>query len=174
MTAGRHLDWEGCHNVRDLGGLPAAGGRVTSWGAVVRSDSPPVLVHCTVGRDRGGLVSLLLLALVGVAPADIADDYELSNPPAATPRPVGRGPVPGLDPWTTRRTRLSGRLRSPTGGPAPRMRFRRAGPETGRMGALTDPGDVHVVAVRGEPEVPDPAARQPQAQRFFGPLLGGW
>jgi Tyrosine phosphatase family len=40
MTAGRHLDWEGCLNVRDLGGLPAAGGRVTRWGAVVRSDSP--------------------------------------------------------------------------------------------------------------------------------------
>jgi hypothetical protein len=39
-----------------------------------------VLVHCTIGRDRTGLVSLLLLALVGVAPADIADDYELSNP----------------------------------------------------------------------------------------------
>lgn len=172
MTAGRHLDWEGCLNVRDLGGLPAAGGRVTRWGAVVRSDSPAgltpagwsalrahgirtivdlrndderttysaaagldtvhvplddlgdtefwrriwdddldgtpryyrpflehkaercaaavaavadarpggVLVHCTIGRDRTGLVSLLLLALVGVAPADIADDYELSNP----------------------------------------------------------------------------------------------
>jgi hypothetical protein len=27
--------------------------------------------------------------------------------------------------------------------------------------------DVHVVAVRGEPEVPDPVARQPQAQRFL-------
>jgi protein-tyrosine phosphatase len=172
MTAGRHLDWEGCLNVRDLGGLPAAGGRVTRWGAVVRSDSPAgltpagwsalrahgirtivdlrnddertthsaaagldtvhvplddlddtefwrriwdddldgtpryyrpflehkaercaaavaavadarpggVLVHCTIGRDRTGLVSLLLLALVGVGPADIADDYELSNP----------------------------------------------------------------------------------------------
>jgi protein-tyrosine phosphatase len=36
----RHPDWDGCRNVRDLGGLPAAGGRVTRWGAVVRSDSP--------------------------------------------------------------------------------------------------------------------------------------
>lgn len=34
---GRHLDWEGCHNVRDLGGLRGAGGRVTRRGAVVRS-----------------------------------------------------------------------------------------------------------------------------------------
>ena len=35
----RHLDWEGCFNVRDLGGLPAAGGRLTRRGAVVRADS---------------------------------------------------------------------------------------------------------------------------------------
>lgn len=35
----RHLDWEGCFNVRDLGGLPAAGGRVTRRGALVRGDS---------------------------------------------------------------------------------------------------------------------------------------
>ena len=35
----RHLEWPGCFNVRDLGGLPAAGGRRTAWGAVVRADS---------------------------------------------------------------------------------------------------------------------------------------
>ena len=33
------LDWEGCFNVRDLGGLSASGGRETRWGAVVRADS---------------------------------------------------------------------------------------------------------------------------------------
>jgi protein-tyrosine phosphatase len=35
----RHLDWPGCFNVRDLGGLPAAGGRETRRGAAVRADS---------------------------------------------------------------------------------------------------------------------------------------
>jgi hypothetical protein len=35
----RHLEWPGCFNVRDLGGLPAAGGRRTAWGALVRADS---------------------------------------------------------------------------------------------------------------------------------------
>lgn len=35
----RHLDWDGCFNVRDLGGLPTAGGRTTRWGAVVRADT---------------------------------------------------------------------------------------------------------------------------------------
>jgi hypothetical protein len=169
----RDLDWDGCFNVRDLGGLAAAGGRRTRWGAVVRSDgvsrltaagwsavqahgietvvdlrnddeigqdtaprpaglttvrvplddradtrlwtylarnrlegSPlyyrpfmeskadrcaavisaigraapgGVLVHCRVGRDRTGLISVLLLALAGVGPGDIAADYEIST-----------------------------------------------------------------------------------------------
>ena len=158
----RHLDWEGCFNVRDLGGLPADGGRRTRRGAVVRADavdrlteagwsalhdhgvrtvvdlrnederepdlaprpadlttlhlpldgqdaefwarwsSGPqfatplyyrahverfpelsahpggVLVHCVGGRDRTGQVSMLLLALVGVAPEAIVADYALS------------------------------------------------------------------------------------------------
>jgi protein-tyrosine phosphatase len=197
VTAERHLDWDGCCNVRDLGGLRVAGGRMTRRGAVVRSDSPAgltpagwaglwghgirtivdlrndeerdpapgpparggidvvhvplddlgdtgfwrrirsegldgtplyyrpflerkaercvaavaavadaraggVLVHCAVGRDRAGLVAMLLLALVGVAPADIADDYELSEPRLAPlreragARRVGPGPAESL------------------------------------------------------------------------------
>jgi hypothetical protein len=36
----RILDWEGCSNVRDLGGLRTCDGRTTSWRAVVRSDTP--------------------------------------------------------------------------------------------------------------------------------------
>ena len=38
----RHLDWEGCFNVRDLGGLRTAfssGGRLTRRRCVVRSDA---------------------------------------------------------------------------------------------------------------------------------------
>ena len=193
MTSARHLDWDGCLNVRDLGGLPAAGGRVTRWGAVVRSDSPAgltpagwaalrghgirtivdlrndderaadpaappdgqagitvvhvplddlggaafwrriwddgldgtplyyrpfleqkpercaaavaavadarpggVLVHCTIGRDRSGLVTLLLLAAAGVAVADIADDWELSNPRLDPLRDGSPGPAESL------------------------------------------------------------------------------
>jgi hypothetical protein len=194
MTFTRHLTWDGCLNVRDLGGLPAADGRVTRWGALVRSDSPAgltpagwaalrahgirtivdlrndderaadpaatpggpagitvvhvplddlgdtafwrriwkdgldgtplyyrpflerkpercaaavaavadarpggVLVHCTIGRDRAGLVALLLLALAGVAPADIADDWALSNSRLEPLRAeVGPGPAEAL------------------------------------------------------------------------------
>jgi protein tyrosine/serine phosphatase len=36
----RILDWEGCYNVRDLGGLETADGHRVRWGALVRSDLP--------------------------------------------------------------------------------------------------------------------------------------
>jgi protein-tyrosine phosphatase len=35
----RVLTWDGCHNVRDLGGHPTDGGRETAFGSVVRADS---------------------------------------------------------------------------------------------------------------------------------------
>jgi protein-tyrosine phosphatase len=170
MTDTRHLDWQGCHNARDLGGLPTADGRRTRWGAVVRSDAPDqltaagwaaleahgihtivdlrnhdelrsdlvdrpdalttlhlpldgiedrefwdewdpqppplyyapflerfpdraakvvaaiaraqaggVLFHCVGGRDRTGLIAVLLLAVAGVAPEEIAADHALSD-----------------------------------------------------------------------------------------------
>ena len=169
----RHLDWEGCFNARDLGGLRTVDDRRTRSGAVVRSDSLDhltpagwaaleahgirtivdlrndeeclagseasvtgittvhvplddvadtdlweyiwgngldgsplyyrlflerkrercaaavaavaraapggVVVHCGAGRDRTGLVTLLLLALARVEAGDIASDYELST-----------------------------------------------------------------------------------------------
>lgn len=35
----RVLDWDGCFNVRDLGGLATLDGLATRWGAVVRADA---------------------------------------------------------------------------------------------------------------------------------------
>jgi protein-tyrosine phosphatase len=35
----RHLDWQGCFNARDLGGLRTESGRTTRWGAAVRADA---------------------------------------------------------------------------------------------------------------------------------------
>jgi protein-tyrosine phosphatase len=168
----RHLEWEGCFNVRDLGGLQTRDGRATRFGRIVRADAldglteagwaaveahgvrtvidlrndderggydaprPPsietlhlpldasddrefwdvwdsgpqfgtplyyaphlerfpersaavlsaiaharpggVVFHCGGGRDRAGQVSMLVLALAGVAPEEIAADYALS------------------------------------------------------------------------------------------------
>nr|WP_062335071.1 tyrosine-protein phosphatase [Herbidospora sakaeratensis] len=164
-----HLSWDGCHNTRDLGGLPLHDGGQTPFGALVRSDNPErltaagwtaalahgvrtvvdlreahrpdlrpahlttvridlddmadeavwnhifdneldgtplyyryfleskpaqcvaaatavarapeggVLVHCELGRDRTGLIVMLLLSLAGVTPQAIADDYGLST-----------------------------------------------------------------------------------------------
>ncbi|WP_045743564.1 tyrosine-protein phosphatase [Actinoplanes rectilineatus] len=172
MNVDRHLDWAGCYNARDLGGLPTSDGRATRWGAVVRTDSLDrltpqgwlqlyahgirtvvdlredderaeavsrpegitvvpvplddnddtafwyrwidedidgtpliyrpflehkaqrcvaavravaragpggVVIHCGIGRDRTGLVALLLLALAGVEPGAIVEDYAASG-----------------------------------------------------------------------------------------------
>lgn len=179
MAESRVLTWEGCTNVRDLGGLKTSDGRLTRRGAVVRSDHPArlsaagwsalvahgirtiitlgtygmdearpdaaprpldlttipvdvedvsdmesdfvqrwatndlwctplyyqdalrcwperyaaalaavaraqpggVLIHCIRGVDRTGLVTLLLLAAVGVMTDEIVADYELSVDP---------------------------------------------------------------------------------------------
>ena len=177
MIENRCLTWDGCVNVRDLGGLRTRDGRVTRWGAVVRSDHPAsltaagwsalyahgirtiislrthglmedvpdtaprpadlmtvcaeiedatdaefvqqwiandlwstplyyrdalkrwperhaaaisaiararpsgVLIHCKRGIDRTGIMTILLLASVGVTPDDIVADYELSLDP---------------------------------------------------------------------------------------------
>jgi hypothetical protein len=165
---GRDLEWDGCLNARDFGGLPLTGGGVTPRGRVVRSDNPDkltlegwagvwdfgvrtivdlrredecaagverpadltmlrvswdeypdedwntrneppgmppsmraflrdypgapadaaralieaapgaVLYHCAGGRDRSGLFTILLGALIGVTPDALFDDYRHS------------------------------------------------------------------------------------------------
>ena len=190
--AERDLDWSGCFNARDLGGLATGDGRVTRRGALVRSDSMQrldaegwaaveahgvrtvidlrneaevgedaaarpasietvrtpldvsedrefwdvwengprfatplyyrphlerfpersaqvvaaiagaapggVAFHCMGGRDRAGQVTVLLLALLGVAPEEIAADYGRSDARLA-PLYASRGeedPAPGI------------------------------------------------------------------------------
>lgn len=39
----------------------------------------PVLVHCTAGKDRTGMATMILMALLGVPDEVIAADYSLSN-----------------------------------------------------------------------------------------------
>ncbi len=49
MTSNRILNWQGCNNVRDLGGMDASNGNKTHWGAIVRGDQPSKLT--TEGWD---------------------------------------------------------------------------------------------------------------------------
>jgi len=36
---GRHLPWDACSNIRDVGGYPVTAGGTTCWGAVLRADN---------------------------------------------------------------------------------------------------------------------------------------
>lgn len=51
--------------------------------AVMAADACPVLIHCTAGKDRTGVVAALLLGLAGVDHATIAADYALTTHYAA-------------------------------------------------------------------------------------------
>jgi len=46
--------------------------------AIARVPDGGVVFHCASGRDRTGLISLLLLSLAGVTPEAIVADYELT------------------------------------------------------------------------------------------------
>jgi protein-tyrosine phosphatase len=46
---------------------------------IAHADPGAVVVHCAAGKDRTGIVSALVLDLVGVPRADIAADYALSE-----------------------------------------------------------------------------------------------
>jgi hypothetical protein len=46
---------------------------------IVHAQPGGVAFHCMGGRDRAGQIAMLLLALVGVLPGEIAADYALSD-----------------------------------------------------------------------------------------------
>ena len=76
--ADRDLEWEGCFNVRDLGGLPTTAGRVTRRGAVVRADTLDGLI----AAGRAALVAHGVRTVV-----DLRNDDERRAD--ATPRAAG-------------------------------------------------------------------------------------
>ncbi len=46
---------------------------------IAAGDTQPLVFHCAAGKDRTGLVAMLVLALLGVDPEIIAADYALTD-----------------------------------------------------------------------------------------------
>src|SRR5256885_15075499 len=76
-TPDRVLRWDGCVNVRDLGGLPLADGGETAYRIVVRADALPWLTEA----GRHALVSYGVSLVVNLRPQREDDE----NPTDAFP-----------------------------------------------------------------------------------------
>jgi protein-tyrosine phosphatase len=86
-------EWAALDRLAEATGDPAAGtktvylellerypaGFARAVAAVAQAADGGVLVHCTAGKDRTGLVTALVLRIVGVSIADVAADYALSD-----------------------------------------------------------------------------------------------
>lgn len=71
LTRQRDLDWDGCRNVRDLGGLPLSGGGATAFGRVVRSDNPSRLTAAGwQALCSHGIGTVILLRTIGTEDPD--------------------------------------------------------------------------------------------------------
>jgi protein tyrosine/serine phosphatase len=99
-TPDRFLRWDGCVNVRDLGGLPLADGGETAYRIVVRADALPWLTEA----GRHALVSYGVSLVVNLRPQREDDE----NPTDALPVRVVRlamdpRPVAAAWDWPTMR-----------------------------------------------------------------------
>ncbi|WP_350278466.1 tyrosine-protein phosphatase [Kribbella sp. HUAS MG21] len=86
------LDWPGCRNVRDVGGLPTADGRVTRTGVLIRADSLQYLTDDGVECVRRSGVTRIL---------DLRADGEVALAPTpftGTPLAVRQSLVDPADP----------------------------------------------------------------------------
>ncbi len=88
--------WE--HNLRILPGHVAAALRA------VLAAGPGVLVHCAAGRDRTGLIAMLLLANAGVQPEAVAADFAASVRAMAGRAHHGGAAHDRQSTWTTAQT----------------------------------------------------------------------
>jgi protein-tyrosine phosphatase len=70
----RNLDWEGCYNVRDLGGLPTAAGVQTLWRSIIRADDLGQLTP----RGRQALLDYGVRTIV-----DLRSPQEVAESPSA-------------------------------------------------------------------------------------------
>jgi len=73
----RILLWDGCNNIRDLGGLRTSDGRTTRWGAIVRSDTPSRLTETGWSELYGyGIRTIITLRTHGMT----ENELDFSSP----------------------------------------------------------------------------------------------
>lgn len=73
-------------------------GLAEAVGVVADDQSAPVVVHCVAGKDRTGVLCALILSVLDVADAVIADDYALSTAASERYRAWIRTLVPPPEP----------------------------------------------------------------------------
>ncbi len=96
----RILRWDGCVNVRDLGGLPLSGGGETAYRVVVRADWLPGLSE--VGRHA--LVDYGVSLVVDLRPHREHEDDDLSPLPVPVVRQgMDPRPIPAAWDWPSMR-----------------------------------------------------------------------
>jgi len=59
--------------------LQHAGDKLVEALGVLLREEPPFLMHCSFGKDRTGLVTMLLLSIMGASESDILADYSASE-----------------------------------------------------------------------------------------------
>jgi protein-tyrosine phosphatase len=83
MMKKRVLAWDGCTNVRDLGGLNTSDGRMTLWKALVRSDTPSRLTEAGWSALYAyGIRTIITLRTHGMTEDKL--DFTLQYPDIAT------------------------------------------------------------------------------------------
>ena len=105
----RILRWDGCVNVRDLGGLPLEGGGETAFGVVVRADSIRALTDAgwQALADYG-----VRLAVDLRSDLDAADDPPGELPIGVVRIPVNGHEVPVVAEWPSMQEAYAGLLES--------------------------------------------------------------
>jgi protein-tyrosine phosphatase len=99
-TPERVLRWEGCINVRDLGGLALAGGGETAYRVVVRADSLPRLTE----SGRQALVDYGVSLVVDLRSGLDGEDYLPETLPISVLKaPMNPRPVPAAWDWPSMR-----------------------------------------------------------------------
>jgi hypothetical protein len=95
----RVLSWDGCVNVRDLGGLPLADGGETAYRVVVRADSLPGLTEA----GRRALVDYGVSLVVNLRPQTEDEEALEPLPVPVVRQPMDPRPVPAAWDWPSMR-----------------------------------------------------------------------